>query len=105
MKDTQEIFLVKEYLNEHGAMADNVVCFSTIEKAREYITKSRAYYLNYCESKKYPITQTIKIYDDWGMLKREENYSDDSDTIYIEQTNRKRNPFTYCANIHKAPLN
>lgn len=105
LKNTQDIFLVKEYLNEQGAMADNVVCFSTIEKAREYIAKSRTYYLDYCKERKYQVTQVIKYYDDWGMLKSEEDYSNDMDNIYIEQTNKKRKPFTYCAEIEKVLLN
>ena len=97
-------YLVKEYLNEHGALADNVTCFSTIEKAREYIAKSRVQYLDYCKERKYQVTQTIKFYDDWGMLKREENYSNDVDNVYIEQTNKKRKPFAYCAEIEEVPL-
>lgn len=102
---SKEIFLVKEYLTEYGATTDNVVCFSSLEKARDYLAKLRISYLDYCKEQKYQVTQIIKYYDDWGMLKREEDYSFADDYVYIVQTNNKRNPFSYCAEIEKARVN
>lgn len=96
------IYLVQETLNEQGAMATNTVCFSTIEKAREYIATCREYYIKYCKEHKYQFKQKLEWYDDGNY--HCDDYTNELDDVYIEQTNKKRKPFVYSATIEKSLL-
>ena len=100
--DQTKIYLVKEFLNEHGALATQTVVFSTIEKAREFIAKSREYYIDYCVQHHYKFTQKLDWYD-YGHY-RCDDYANDPDSVYILQTNRKRKPFSYTADIEESVI-
>ena len=97
------IYLVKEFLNEHGALAVQAIAFSTIEKARKYIAHCREYFIDYCNQHHYQFSQKLEYQDDYSY--RCDDYTNDQDSVYIIQTNRKRNPFSYTADIEETILN
>lgn len=100
----QKIYVVTMLLSENGADAHDFICFKKKEKAEEFITNLRKEYIRYCEEKHYQYTQTFEL-NISEYSTRYEDYSTTNDSIFILQTNKKRNPFMFSAQIEERELN